>query len=280
MPETTFKRIAHPTDLAKESEFAFYHALRLAVAARSKLDVLHVDEDTLKAGWSEFPNATATLTQWGLPAEVLRHNDGGDTVTEISAYGTEPVHPILGYIDESLPDLMVLATHRRQGLDRWLHKEIAQKLARSRAVATLFVPFGDEGFVSPSAGTVLLRKVLLPLDWIPAPQAAIDAVADLATILDCGEIDITMLHISDKVEDFPAADLPQREGWHWSRQTRSGDVVDEVVAMADDMAADLFVMVTPGHDGFLLALRGAPTVRVLRRVSCPVLAVPAPERSV
>ena len=99
-------------------------------------------------------------------------------------------------------------------------------------------------------------------------------------ILGCDEVDFTMLHVNKEVGDFPSAILPERDGWSWHRQTRSGDVVDQIVAVAGDTDADLIVMVTQGHDGFLDALRGSTTERVLRRVSCPVLAVPAPERPV
>lgn len=275
MPPTSFRRIAHPTDLEQDSEFAFYHALRLAVAARSHLDVLHVDKAAHATRWGEYPGAGQTLTRWGFPADALQHDGDGDRLRAIAAYGTEPVHPIIEYMDECLPDLMVLATHRRHGLDRWLHKEIAQKLARSRAVSTLFVPYGDEGFVSPSEGTVLLREVLIPVDWIPIAQAAVDAVADLAGVLGCSGLRITLLHVSERVEGFPPLELPERAGWTWNRQTRSGPVVDEILALADQVEADLVVMVTQGHDGFLDALRGSTTERVLQRVRCPLLAVPS-----
>ena len=40
-------------------------------------------------------------------------------------------------------------------------------------------------------------------------------------------------------------------------------------------AADLIVMATEGHQGFLDAIRGSTTERVLRQAPCPVLAVPA-----
>jgi nucleotide-binding universal stress UspA family protein len=272
---TSFRRIAHPTDLAQDSEFAFYHALRLAVAARSHLDVLHVDKAAHATRWGEYPGVGQTLTKWGFPADALQRNGDGDRLRAIAAYGTEPVHPIIEYLDEALPDLMVLATHRRHGLDRWLHKEIAQKLARSRAVSTLFVPYGDEGFVSPSQGTVLLRQVVIPVDWIPVAQAAVDAVADLGTVLGCPGLTVTLLHVSEKTEDFPPLEPPEREGWTWKRQTRSGAVVDEVLAVAEDVGADLVAMVTQGHDGFLDALRGSTTERVLQRVRCPLLAVPS-----
>lgn len=274
MAPSTFQRIAHPTTLAQDSEYAFYHALRLAVAARSRLDVLHVVKDVLTVPWDEFPSASQTLTQWGFRPEILQSGGNGGKVRAITAYGREPVKPLLEYIDEHLPDLMVVATHRRHGIDRWLHKEIAQKLARQRAIATLFVPFGNEGFVSPSRGEVELHRVLIPVDWIPGPQAAVDAAAELARVLECAEIELTLLNVGDRADDFPAVVTPEREGWTWQRQTRSGMPVDEILAEAEEQDADLIVMVTAGHEGFLDALRGSTTERVLQQTQCPLLAVP------
>ncbi len=275
MAQTTFKRIAHPTDLAQQSQFAYYHALRLAVAAQAELDVLHVEKEIQTFGGNEFPSADQILTRWGLPPDALQRD--GDRIRTIAPYGREPVHPILEYMDEALPDLMVLATHRRQGMDRWLHREIAQKLARSRAVNTLFVPFGDEGFVSPSKGTVELHNVLLPVDWLPAPQTAVDTAAEMVSVLGCEDVTFTLLHIAGDAGDFPAVRTPERQGWSWQRKTRDGDLVGEILAEADDRNADLIVMVTQGHDGFLDALRGSTTERVLGGARCPLLAVPALE---
>ena len=57
---------------------------------------------------------------------------------------------------------------------------------------------------------------------------------------------------------------------------RDGDPVDEIAAAAELVRADLVVMPTEGRQGVFDALRGSTTERVLRRVRCPVLAVPAP----
>ncbi len=54
-----------------------------------------------------------------------------------------------------------------------------------------------------------------------------------------------------------------------------GDVVGAIVQTATDWHADLIGMPTAGHHGFLDALRGSTTERVLRQAPCPVLAVPA-----
>lgn len=281
MPQTTLKRIAHPTDLARDSEFAFYHALRLAVAARSRLDILHVEKDVLAVTPEDYPSVSRTLQRWELPSDALGPGDNGDRVRTITAYGTEPFQPLLDYLDESMPDLMVLATHRRHGFDRWLHKEIAQRLARRRAMLTLFVPYGDEGFISPTMGEVEMHRVLLPVDWIPCPQAAVDAVAELADLLGCASLELTLLHVGEGSEDFPHVTLPERDGWTWERRTRSGEVVETILAAAaEESVADLIVMVTEGREGFLDALRGSTTEQVLRGAPCPLLAVPARDTKV
>jgi hypothetical protein len=41
------------------------------------------------------------------------------------------------------------------------------------------------------------------------------------------------------------------------------------------MATNLIVMATDGRNGFLDALRGSHSERVLRRTPCPLLAIPA-----
>jgi nucleotide-binding universal stress UspA family protein len=52
-------------------------------------------------------------------------------------------------------------------------------------------------------------------------------------------------------------------------------VVDHLLRTALEEEADLIVMATAGHDGFLDAIRGSTTERVLHGTRCPLLAVPA-----
>jgi nucleotide-binding universal stress UspA family protein len=54
-----------------------------------------------------------------------------------------------------------------------------------------------------------------------------------------------------------------------------GEVVETILNASDEREADLIVMATRGHDGFVDALRGSTTERVLRGAKCPLLAVPA-----
>jgi len=56
---------------------------------------------------------------------------------------------------------------------------------------------------------------------------------------------------------------------------RAGDVVSTIPQVADEQQADLIAMPTAGRYGFLDAVRGSTTERVLRHAPCPVLSVPA-----
>jgi nucleotide-binding universal stress UspA family protein len=196
-------------------------------------------------------------------------------VRRMSEYGKDPVQPILDHLDEYPADLIVLATHRRKGLDRWLHKEIAQKVAQSRSATTLFIPHDVNGFVSGSTGSLSLRRVLIPVDWKPEPQAAVDATVAIAELLGCKDLELELLYVGEDELDMPPIHFPERERWAWQRRVKAGGVVETILASAAAQDADLIVMATEGRDGFLDALRGSTTEQVLHRTRCPVLAFPS-----
>ena len=264
-------RIAHPTDLSTEGEIAYHHALRLAVATGANLDMVHVNRDAHVVTPELFPSPATTLDAWRMEAP-----EGPAKVQRIAAYGKEPVQPIVGYLSDYLPDLLVLATHRRQGLARWLRREVAQKIARNRRMPTLYVPVGDEGFVSPTTGHVNLHRVLVPVDWTPIGQPAVDTVLGWAESLDAWPLELSLFHVAEKQGEFPTVVTPEREGLDVLRMQRNGKVEDEIVRRADEIGADLVVMVTDGRHGFLDGLRGSTTEQVLRQLHCPLLVIPNP----
>ena len=82
-----------------------------------------------------------------------------------------------------------------------------------------------------------------------------------------------LLHVGDE-KSMPALDLPQQDGWTWNRLVRPGTVNETIREAASALNADLIVMSTAGHHGFLDALRGSTTERILHEAECPLLAVP------
>ncbi|UCE87256.1 MAG: universal stress protein, partial [Deltaproteobacteria bacterium] len=150
---------------------------------------------------------------------------------------------------------------------------IAERLAERSRTMTLFVPRGARGFVSLADGEMSLRRILLPVDRHPSPVGAIAYAARAAALMGDPPVEISLLHVGDAA-DLPELDLPDSEICRFERLARAGDVVREIAKAARETRADLIVMPTLGREGVLDALRGSITQQVLRRVQCPMLAVP------
>ena len=73
---------------------------------------------------------------------------------------------------------------------------------------------------------------------------------------------------------MPTVRCPDVPGWEWKKTTRTGEVINGILDTAQKTAANLIVMTTDGRNGFLDALRGSHSERVLRHAHAPVLAVP------
>lgn len=267
--------VFHPTDLSQASEIAFAHALRVALAAKAALTIFHVAPEDAGVPWSAFPGVRSMLAGWGLlPPGSPKHAVPalGIEVEKVATHGKDPLSGCLDYLAGFPAQLIVLSTHGREGLPRWLHPAVAEPLARAAGAMTLFVPHGARGFVAAADGAVGLREVLLPVDVTPRPQVALHVVASLAQALGASP-HVGLLHVGPP-RDAPALHIPRDTRVRFERFEREGNVLEEVLALGEALPADLVVMTTAGHHGFLDALRGSTTERVLRRVRCPLLAIP------
>jgi nucleotide-binding universal stress UspA family protein len=272
--------ILHPTDFTEGSRVAFYHALKAALLARSKLTLLHVSPGTDR-NWTDFPGVRETLERWGLlPAGSARSAvpQLGIQVRKVIAKQSDPVKAVLDYLGDHSADLLVLATHQHEGRTHWLRHSVAEPVARQAAQMTLFIPGGSAGFVSAQDGSVSLEHMLIPVTSSPRPQPAIEAAARLAARLNCPRGLFTLLHVGDP-DSMPTVRCPEVPGWEWKKATRTGEVIDAILDTARKSATNLIVMTTDGRNGFLDALRGSHSERVLRHASAPVLTVPAGSRA-
>ena len=263
-----------PTDFSAGSLTAFYHALKAALVAKSKFTILHVSSDG-EVDWTEFPGVRETLERWALippgsPKSAVPQL--GIDVRKAVAHGENPVKSVLRYLETHPADLIVLATHAHEGRASWLRQSVAEPIARKAKQMTLFIPEAVNGFVSPT-GSISLTKILIPVAVKPRPETALAAAARLVQRLQCQRGNFVLLHVG-QAEDMPAVQYPQVPGWEWQKLTRSGDVIRGIVDAANDQAADLIVMSTDGRNGFLDALRGSHSERVLHHAHWPLLTVP------
>jgi len=269
------ERVLHPTDFSEGSKVAFYHALKAALLAKSKLTLLNVSPDA-SARWSDFPGVRETLERWGLippgsPKSAVI--DLGIDVRKEITKKSDPVDAVVSYVEQHPAEMIVLATSQKKGVARWLTGSVAEPIARKATEMTLFLAAESRGFVSAEDGSVSLQNILVPIASSPSPQPAIEAAVRLVKGLQRDHGTFTLLHVGD-TGSMPALNTPEVPGWDWNKDVRSGDVIQTIIDAANDTKADLIVMVTEGRNGFLDGLRGSHSERVLRQAGVPLLTVP------
>jgi nucleotide-binding universal stress UspA family protein len=143
-----YERILVPTDGSECAEAAVDHAVDLASKYDAEVHVLYV-VDVRVSGQGE----------WALDAEAVHEagQDHGDAVVErvaegIRSAGVEattavrtgiPGNEIRDYAAEADCDLVVMGTHGRTGIDRYLIGSVAERIVRTADVPVMTVRAED-----------------------------------------------------------------------------------------------------------------------------------------
>jgi nucleotide-binding universal stress UspA family protein len=279
MSETTgpgfpiIRSVLHPTDFSESSLIAFYHALKAAMLAKSRLTLLNVASD---AEWSKFPGIRETLERWGVLSAGSPKSAVGElgiAASKVVANEGAPVDAVLRYLEKHPADLIVLATSGRGSHVSWISKSVSAPVTRKAGQMTLLIPGDARGFVSGEDGSVKLNNILIPIASTPGPELALKAAARFVRKLNCATGTFTVLHVGDS-NSMPALRYPEVAGWTWQKELRTGEVIVNIVNTAKSVAAGLIVMSTDGRNGFLDGLRGSHSERVLRNCAAPLLTVP------
>ena len=256
---------------------AFAHALRISLAARCKLYIAHIAESVNKDEWHAFPHVRQTLARWGLlDAEASTADIAaklGVEIAKVEIAGHDPARGLSRFLTNHPAELMVLSTHGRQGLPRWVRPSVAESMSRRTLMQSLFIPEHCAGFVERQTGTLKIARVLVPVDHQPAPIAAIRAIQHFCQMIGAAP-QFNLLHIGSQAPVATVSTPTHRTPVAVPIEVRGGNVVDGILQAAAEIKADLIGMATAGHHGLLDAIRGSTTERVLRDAPCPLLAVP------
>jgi nucleotide-binding universal stress UspA family protein len=275
MVRTKIESIFHPSDFSDASEIAFAHALRIALVSGATLHMLHVAPD-FALEWDKFPAVRSTLERWGLiPPDSPKSAVValGIDVSKVVRSSTKPIKACLAFLDEHPADLIVLAVHQSDGHMEWLERRIGGPMARRAGEVTLFLPHGVNGFVSLEDGTVSIRNIVIPVALEPSFEPAIAAVGRLIDALELPPGTVTLLHAGSQ-DDVPYFRVPKNTRWTWRIEVQDSDPTELILNVAERERADLIMMTTRGTQGFLDALRGRVSERVLRGAPCAVASVP------
>jgi nucleotide-binding universal stress UspA family protein len=128
---------------------------------------------------------------------------------------------------EWVADVIVMATHGRSGLGRWLYGSVADDVLRHAAVPVLLVPAAGAGEAVWAPDTA--HRVLVPLDGSALAEEAVPPALELAAALGAD------LHLLRVIETLTAA---YAEGYASTALDTTG-ALDEARAYLDGVAAPL-----------------------------------------
>jgi nucleotide-binding universal stress UspA family protein len=303
----TIRKVLFPTDFSSSSQQALLHAVRVARDYGAELHVLHAivlyEEDPHDPA-HHFPEPErireilADLAEKRM-GKLVREEEIPDIVLKmVQRRDISAAPPILEYAQEEGIDLIVMGTHGRRGVRKWLMGSVTNEVVRFAPCPVLTVR--GEGDPVP---VEKIRKILVPVDFSTHGEEALQvacalssrhgAEVDLVHVvpdglhpslyqITVGGLSEPHMGIAEKVEasmeQFLAA-ASQCEGIRASSHALEGHPAREIVRFARNHGSDLIVISTHGLSGVLHLLLGSTTEKVMAGAECPVLVTRASGRS-
>ncbi|HKO91122.1 MAG TPA: universal stress protein, partial [Polyangiaceae bacterium] len=293
-----FDRIIVPVDFSEGSRSAFGHGAAFAQAFGSVLELVHVVQhvgQTHPAFWTTEPALAGELHRQALTLaetsmqQLLPHlpaTSGVQLQTRIlsgSLPGTLSEHAA-----ETHAGLLVVASHGRTGISRWLLGSVSERLLRSAPCPVLIVRGGS------ASDHPRLRRVLVAVDLSEHSRHALEVAGKVASGFGAA---LEVLYVwaapfYDAAEHFDAdlferirqsaraeldafvasAGLPPDVAV--SVSIASGTPAQKLGERLQADAPDLLVLGSHGHGGFKRLILGSVAETTVRYASCAALVVP------
>jgi nucleotide-binding universal stress UspA family protein len=283
-------KILCPVDFSPCSRQAFRTAIRIATARDAELVLLHA--------W-QIPSISSA-GEIAIPAGTVQelHDDAvrslADALAEAKALGATRVTTQFAtaaawelVVDTVRADpaveLVVVGTHGRTGVTRFLLGSVAEKIVRLAPCSVLAVHEADT--------TPVFRRVLCPTDFSEGARTAVELAG--RHVAPNGEI--TLLHVLElpllREGDASGAELAEvldervtgmLADWAGGlratakvpvvTRTRLGSAATQILAELDERPAfDLVVVGSHGRTGLKRVLLGSVAEKIVRHAPCPVL---------
>ena len=141
-----YDRILVPTDGSDGARAAFEHALALAEQFDAELHVVNAVDPTAVPPEVGAEGVLDALRESGYDAvdELRDRADDAGVAVETAVLQGPPHGSILTYVEDHGVDLVVMGTHGRTGLGRWLLGSVTERVVRTAPVPVLTVREPDE----------------------------------------------------------------------------------------------------------------------------------------
>jgi nucleotide-binding universal stress UspA family protein len=291
-----YRRILVPLDGSPLSERSLPVAIQVARATGARLILLQVvwvsgmPSETLdQHHFRAMQTGTSYLEQI---ATALTKNDLA--VETVVAPG-DAVERILEEIALRDIDLVVMSTHGRSGLGRWMYGSVAEAVLHHSRAPVLLVRAAD--LTSPIPLAHAPSRILVPLDGSAFAEMALPYAVELARAMDASLVLLRavvpppLLSPERVVEPGFSAELLEleeeeahtylkgtarklgAEGVKVRTSTRRGPAARAIIDEAEASTARLVVMTTHGRTGIDRLFLGSVASEVLRHGRNPILLV-------
>jgi nucleotide-binding universal stress UspA family protein len=139
------KRILCPVDFFPGSLNAFDYALKLAADHGAEVHALHVISPAIPAAY-DYPIEMSSIIT-ALQKESKRHMALLERKAEKAGVPIRPAvrlgdidTEILAAIQKAKPDLVIMGTHGRRGLERWFMGSVTERMMRRCPTPLLTIP--------------------------------------------------------------------------------------------------------------------------------------------
>jgi len=278
------REVLFPSDLSEASDGAFGHARFIAETFGAHVTVYHALE---VPGTQPGLPPEARREAWGRAQEAVREflSRRAEQLAvdhEVAIERTMSVHrALVTFVQDRRPDLVVMATHGREGLSHMVLGSVTEEVVREARRPVLCVREPEHGVALP------YRRVLVPTDLSASSRHAFPMAALLARAFGA---EVLALHVVRRpglaslsgVPELVEATMPEEaavrsflgqdfDSLRLTPIVKVGSAWEVIVETARTERADVIVMSTHGRDSVADRLLGSHAERVLRHSPCPVL---------
>lgn len=284
-----YDRILLPTDGSDAVRDVADYAFALAETFDAELIVLNV-ADTSKISYTRVDTEV-------VDDDVRQGESAVEAIAEAAPRGVEvrtdvvqgvPEDSIVEYAAKHDADVVLMATHGREGLDQHVLGSVTERVLRQSGVPVFVVPPGtdpmaryppDAVLVPVDDGDPTIRAIEQGVDLAAQYGSSLHLLhvvdADYAGGLSDVDEEVDVEHVAETVLDEALERVPDSFSESVTGDVRQNETVpDGIAEYARDQEIDVIAMGTHGRSGLDRYVLGSTTEQLLRTASVPVLAVP------
>ena len=278
-------RMLVPLDGSVRSERALPYAASLAKTFGGELILLH--DETVGLRGDDVPAAADAISRITSLGRAL---EGLGLRVRIRVVRGPAASAILRAADDEHADMIVMSTHGRGGLGRWIYGSVADDVLRHTSLPIVLISAACERHWSIEG----CFRLLVPLDGSELAEAALGLAGEVADTL---RTELILLRVVEPADGFAALGLsylpaqsqavldeaeqyldaiatsPSMTGRTTALRVKAGDPAAQIAAVARGEDVDLIVMSTHGSGGLARLTMGSVATSVLHRAAIPMLLV-------